>query len=840
MGLFNKIKQSFSKGSASSPSKFDDIITRAQIEDAKTNSWYYDVKLSENSVYKNEVATWDDKERVALLLYCIEKIDAYRHEMERKDALTYVCFGFVQQLLKVNINLDATDAEQLFQHFINYKRWGTFNIMEWPVGLAIGQLVKIYKSKPLDDDMRSVLADFRETLALITSEYESKARLKVLEKIDTLLHIGAEEEKAVLFLGKDPFQYFANEMIEALPQQEKQTWYKLISKAQKATAGKPTAKYLKETNELLKELGTDKFKKVFNEWLIFLVDLKEEIRSPYDFLYVSSVNAEAMKGFVWMASHFHDQVTLRNVAAMAERAYRKVPGFGPVAAAIGNACLFTLYQSKGLDGIGHLSRLKLRIKQTSTQKVIEQYIEKAAIEQGVSTHMIEDMAVESFRFLDGQREFQFDDYKCIIKITAPGKSEASWFKPDGSPQKSIPAIVKDRFAARLKKMRDTQKQVDQTTSAQRDRIDRMLKSGRLMTMNEFQSNYLDNGLMSFLSKRIIWNFCTDNTIQSAIFLSGKWVTNLSIEVTPSDYTHVSLWHPALQTIAEIQAWREFLIAEKISQPIKQAFREVYLLTDAELNTKSYSNRMAAHVLKQHQFNVLAKTRGWKYSLLGAFDNGINNDLASVILPEYKLRAEYWVNELNVDDGWNDTGIWNYITTDQIRFVNLETNETVDLIDVPPLVFSEVFRDVDLFVGVASVGNDPTWQDSGGVPAYRDYWQGYAFGELSEIAKNRKEILTGLLPRLKISKVAEIRDKFLVVKGTMRTYKIHIGSTNILMEPNDQYLCIVPDRSQKNHAEGVFLPFEGDNGLSIILSKAFLLAEDNKITDSTITSQINRK
>ena len=58
-----------------------------------------------------------------------------------------------------------------------------------------------------------------------------------------------------------------------------------------------------------------------------------------------------------------------------------------------------------------------------------------------------------------------------------------------------------------------------------------------------------------------------------------------------------------------------------------------------------------------------------------------------------------------------------------------------------------------------------------------------------------------------------------------------------MEPNDQYLCIVPDRSSA--AESVLLPFEGDNTLSIILSKAFLLADDRKIKDATITRQINR-
>ena len=195
--------------------------------------------------------------------------------------------------------------------------------------------------------------------------------------------------------------------------------------------------------------------------------------------------------------------------------------------------------------------------------------------------------------------------------------------------------------------------------------------------------------------------------------------------------------------------------------------------------------------------------------------------------------------LNAEDQFNDTGIWNYVSTDQIRFLDSSSGELLDLIDVPPVAFSEAMRDVDLFVGVASVGNDPTWSDSGGLPTYRDYWQSYSFGDLSEIAKNRKEILQRLIPRLKISGVTSIQDKFVVVKGKLRTYKIHIGSTNILMEPNDQYLCIVADRSKKDFSENLFLPFEGDNGLSVIISKAFLLASDDKITDTTITSQINR-
>ena len=32
-------------------------------------------------------------------------------------------------------------------------------------------------------------------------------------------------------------------------------------------------------------------------------------------------------------------------------------------------------------------------------------------------------------------------------------------------------------------------------------------------------------------------------------------------------------------------------------------------------------------------------------------------------------------------------------------------------NVPKLVFSEVMRDVDLFVGVTSIGNNPEWEDA---------------------------------------------------------------------------------------------------------------------------------
>jgi hypothetical protein len=302
---------------------------------------------------------------------------------------------------------------------------------------------------------------------------------------------------------------------------------------------------------------------------------------------------------------------------------------------------------------------------------------------------------------------------------------------------------------------------------------------------------------------------------------------------------VHLWHPIEAKLETVLVWRDRLDALQIQQPFKQAYREIYLLTDAEINTHNYSNRMAAHILKQHQFNALTALRGWKYTLLSVHDVGGDRSAAKKRLPEFGLTAQFWLNELlDTGDNISASGIWNYVATDQVRFCDND-NQAVSLQNIAPLIFSEVLRDVDLFVGVASVGNDPQWQNGGEtwLQNRRDYWERYSFGDLTEIAKTRKSVLERLLPRLKIRDVAKIEGKFLIVQGKKHAYKIHIGSGNILIAPNDRYLCIIPSHDKNKAVDSLFLPFEGDGGLSIVLSKAFLLVDDDKITDPTILSQL---
>jgi len=60
---------------------------------------------------------------------------------------------------------------------------------------------------------------------------------------------------------------------------------------------------------------------------------------------------------------------------------------------------------------------------------------------------------------------------------------------------------------------------------------------------------------------------------------------------------------------------------------------------------------------------------------------------------------------------------------------------------------------------------------------------------------------------------------------------------IHIEPG-QYLCVVPDRWGKPHPK-LFLPFADEHDLktSEVISKVLLLANDDRIKDASILSQI---
>ena len=662
-----------------------------------------------------------------------------------------------------------------------------------------------------------------------------------------------------------PGEAWSDHAIEVINNAEPEVcthWKQILELCARARSAKPSKKWGKDGEKLLDEIGFDAFRNQVMEWFS-LVNKPRTAPSgnARGNLYINPINADILRGLAWLCVSYKDKGIAAALADLAIAVFKKEPGYGPRSVSVGNASIWALSMTPGLVGIAQLARLKVKIKASKAIKGIEEALIAVSEREGIPLDDIEELTVPDYGMQEvGVRLGQFGDFTARLAITGTTATTLTWIKPDGKVQKSVPKPVKDQFKPELKEFKKEASDLKKMLPAQRDRIENLFMEQKSWDYSSWRARYLDHPLVGTLARRLIWVFATESDSYSGIWHEGELVDAKNNSLVGIEDATVALWHPIDTDTPSIVSWRNWLVAHRVQQPFKQAYREVYILTDAERNTNVYSNRFAAHIIRQHQFNALCEVRGWNNKLRLIFDGYYLPP--TKYLPLWNIRAEFWVegvgDEYAVDT--NDQGTFNYLATDQVRFYSFEPEENaahaegggygagggrvapeepVPLEEIPPLVFSEIMRDVDMFIGVTSIGNDPAWIDGGREVPHRNYWQSYAFGDLSATAQTRHTILAQLLPALTIADRCELVGKFLVVRGDVRSYKIHLGSGNILMTPNDQYLCIVPAQRSGKKADKVFLPFEGDRILALILSKAFMLSDDTSIQDKTILTQIHK-
>jgi hypothetical protein len=671
------------------------------------------------------------------------------------------------------------------------------------------------------------------------SRWESAARKRARETIDRL--ISRQQEPSIE--GGEAWSNAALEDLNNLPAAHRAAWLELLRHCLEASSSKPTRKWSRRSQELLQSIGASEFKSRVVGWFQLVASARpvhREPRSRYQpdpDLLISDRNSLVLKGLVWACAEWQDKDIIRALSSLAQVCFKKVRNLGARCPRVGNACLYSLSVTSTDEAAAELTRLNQLIKQPSARKLIGKSLDKAAELTGQTREDLEESTVPTYGLdANGCLKQPLGAFTAEFALSGPEALQLLWRKADGKRQQSIPAEVKQNHGSQLKALKRTLGDLEKMLPAQRQRLERLLLSEREWEFEKWRVRYRDHPLVAHFSRRLIWHFRQEDKTATGTWHEGRIVDNQHRTVDwLSPKTRVRLWHPLGQEAETVMDWRQWLENHQVSQPFKQAHREIYILTDAEQQTGTYSNRFAAHIIRQHQFAALAKERGWTYRLQGGFDS---HNTPTLLLPRWNLAAEFWVEASGGNEGTSEAGIYLHLGTDQIRFCG-PTGTPRILSEVPALVFSEVMRDVDLFVGVCSIGNDPAWADRGETGPHGGYWHGHAFGDLSATAKTRRDVLDRLLPRLKIAGQCTLQDKFLVVRGSLRTYKIHLGSSNILMEPNDRYLCIVPDRSRAatSSAQQVFLPFEGDSTLAVILSKAFLLAEDSRIKDQSISNQI---
>ena len=195
-----------------------------------------------------------------------------------------------------------------------------------------------------------------------------------------------------------------------------------------------------------------------------------------------------------------------------------------------------------------------------------------------------------------------------------GQSAAlHWLKGD-KPVKSAPAAVKKEHAEEFKELQAALKDVNAMLPAQRERIDALFLARKSWPLAAWRERYLDHPLVGTIARRLIWTFTAKGKTVHGTWYGGDLVGLNGKPLNLKGEQAVSLWHPIDRPADEVLAWRDWLEQREVVQPFKQAHREVYLLTDAERRTGTYSNRFAAHILRQHQFNALCAARGWKNKL----------------------------------------------------------------------------------------------------------------------------------------------------------------------------------------------------------------------------------
>lgn len=536
-----------------------------------------------------------------------------------------------------------------------------------------------------------------------------------------------------------------------------------------------------------------------------------------------------------------------------KKCYVTEPGIGIRSEKLGNACIWTLAALPDGSGVPYLARILARTKYPKIRKKIDAQLNAAATAAGVSRADLDEVTVPTHDLDTEGRRVVASENGTATLIVEGSSARIEWANAEGKPVKSATAAMKAEKAL-MKELQADLKELQADLSIQPQRLQRLYLQDRCWPAAVWRERYLDQPLMRGFTRRLVWQIEREGCAPVTVLPdpTGNGTVNIAGATVPLDGATIRLWHPMMSLVEEVEAWRLRLEELRITQPFAQAWREVYALTDAERATATYSNRWAAHILKQQQAMNLARINGWTVTGRVWFDVA-NDDPWHLHLPDHDLVAEYWVEGAGGDDPeTTDSGSYAYVNTDRVTFFRATpgasdtargpgTGDPLPLAGIPPVVFSEVMRACDLFTAVASIAADPTWLDRGQEAQHPSqwgqttdaYWRNVNTGDLVESGKRRHAMLARIVPRLAIAEKLSLSDKALVVRGTRHTYEIHLGSG--AASRNGRHICIVPKNTVP--ADKVWLPFEGDRTLSIIISKAVLLAADDTITDPVILGQI---
>lgn len=249
-------------------------------------------------------------------------------------------------------------------------------------------------------------------------------------------------------------------------------------------------------------------------------------------------------------------------------------------------------------------------------------------------------------------------------------------------------------------------------------------------------------------------------------------------------------------------WHEAIFGEGRRQPFKQVFRELYVLTEMEKRGGPASHRYEGHQVQPRQALALFGRRGW----LTSYESGD----VSRVFHQYNLVAR-----VEFADGFLTPGEVEMPTIGGVYFTRRGEHLAQPVESVPPIVFSETMRDLDLVVSVAHAGGvDPETTAS--------------------TTEMRAALIRETARLLKLSNLT-FAGEHVVIDGRLGEYSVHLGSGTVHRRPGGA-VCTIAVGAQ--HRGRLFLPFADDDPKTAeVIAKVLLLARDHEIKDPSILEQL---
>lgn len=387
-----------------------------------------------------------------------------------------------------------------------------------------------------------------------------------------------------------------------------------------------------------------------------------------------------------------------------------------------------------------------------------------------------------------------DRYEFWIEIDEQGDNEIC-VRKNGKKQKSIPTVLKkDEMVLKLKEIHTQWKEQYRRS---RKMLEQAMEERTTFSEEELEAMWKNPIVSPMLAKLVL--LCDGKAGFYEEFRSSKGKRQ-----DDKGQPEYRIAHP--YDLYEQGCWHTYqkLVFEKgIVQPFKQVFRELYLKLEEEKET-SVSNRYSGYQIQPKKAAAALKSRRWNVS----YENGL----------ERIYYKENLVVNLYAEADWFSPADIEAPAIDYVEFWQRQGGQRVMIKEVDAVTFSETMRDLDMAVSVAYVGGvDPVTSFS--------------------TIELRRAIVECTCQLMKLDNVTT-EGHFVNIKGGFNDYSVHLGS-GVIHQSGGAAIHILPVHSAKRGK--VYLPFLDEDPKSAeILSKIILLAEDNKIKDPSILSQIQTR